>query len=98
MPHKQYHISRTTNTIYDITERKKYCTTNCFRSSNYIKEQLFTSPLWLREHEEIPEFKLMPSEKTLDTVQKSKIITNSFTSTIDILPEFDSMTIIEKNN
>lgn len=59
VPAKQYHISKVSNKIYDITERKKFCSTDCFRGSNYIKEQLFTSPLWLRDHEEIPDFQLL---------------------------------------
>lgn len=46
--------------MYDITERKKFCSNSCFKSSNYLKEQLLTSPLWLRDQELLPEIKLLP--------------------------------------
>lgn len=60
IPAKQYHISRATNKVYDITERKKFCSNSCFKSSNYLKEQLLTSPLWLRDQEALPEIRLLP--------------------------------------
>lgn len=60
VPDKQYHISIATNKVYDITERKKFCSNSCFKSSNYLKEQLLTSPLWLRDQELLPEIKLLP--------------------------------------
>lgn len=59
MPKKQYHISLITNKVYDITERKNFCSNGCFKESNFIKEQMLTSPLWMRNQETIPEFKLM---------------------------------------
>lgn len=46
--------------MYDITERKKFCSNLCFKSSNYLKEQLLTSPLWLRDQEILPKIKLLP--------------------------------------
>ncbi|CAD7079726.1 unnamed protein product [Hermetia illucens] len=63
IPTKQYHISTKTNRVYDITERKNFCTNSCFKASNYLKEQMLTSPLWLREQEIIPEFKLLDINK-----------------------------------
>lgn len=59
VPTKQYQISTTTNKVYDITDRKKFCSTKCFKASEYIKSQMLTSPLWLRHQEIIPEFKLL---------------------------------------
>lgn len=59
MPKKQYHISLQTNKVYDITERKHFCSNACFKESSFIKEQMLTSPLWMRNQEKIPEFKLM---------------------------------------
>ena len=35
--------------VYDITERKNFCSNNCFKRSNFLKAQVSTSPLWLRE-------------------------------------------------
>jgi hypothetical protein len=59
IPTQKYHISTSSKTVYDLTERKHYCSGKCFRSSGYLKAQLLTSPLWMREQEEIPEFKLL---------------------------------------
>ncbi|XP_059617732.1 putative RNA polymerase II subunit B1 CTD phosphatase RPAP2 homolog [Phlebotomus argentipes] len=59
VPKKQFHISTHTNKVYDITERKNFCSNQCFRASNYIKAQLLTSPLWLRDVEDIPVFKVL---------------------------------------
>ena len=35
--------------VYDITERKNFCSNSCFKRSNFLKSQVSTSPLWLRE-------------------------------------------------
>ncbi|KAG5676353.1 hypothetical protein PVAND_006195 [Polypedilum vanderplanki] len=59
IPKQKYHISSSSTKIYDLTERKHFCSGKCFKSSNYLKMQLLTSPLWLRDQEEIPEFKLL---------------------------------------
>ncbi|XP_055710012.1 putative RNA polymerase II subunit B1 CTD phosphatase RPAP2 homolog [Phlebotomus papatasi] len=62
VPKQQFHISMHSNKVYDITERKNFCSNQCFRASNYLKLQLLTSPLWLRDVEDIPEFKLLKIE------------------------------------
>ncbi|XP_075149810.1 putative RNA polymerase II subunit B1 CTD phosphatase RPAP2 homolog [Haematobia irritans] len=59
VPAKQYQISTTSNKIYDITDRKKFCSTHCYKASEYIKSQMLTSPLWMRHQEIIPDFKLL---------------------------------------
>ncbi|KAL1457010.1 hypothetical protein WDU94_001688 [Cyamophila willieti] len=59
IPKKQYHISTLQNRVFDITERKYFCSNNCFKSSNYIKDQVLTSPLWMRDTEKCPDFKLL---------------------------------------
>lgn len=59
MPKQKYLVSRATNQVYDITDRKKFCSSNCFRASNFVHAQLLTSPLWLRDQEPIPVFRLM---------------------------------------
>ncbi|XP_044726608.1 putative RNA polymerase II subunit B1 CTD phosphatase RPAP2 [Chrysoperla carnea] len=59
-PKKQYMISTKLNKIYDITERKKFCSDKCFNAAVFIREQMLTSPLWLRDKEDIPDFKLLP--------------------------------------
>ncbi|XP_059220932.1 putative RNA polymerase II subunit B1 CTD phosphatase RPAP2 homolog [Stomoxys calcitrans] len=59
VPTKQYQISTTSNKVYDITDRKKFCSTHCYKASEYIKSQMLTSPLWMRHQEIIPNFKLL---------------------------------------
>lgn len=61
MPKKQYHISTKTNKVYDITDRKNYCSNICYKASVHIKAQIETSPLWLRKPEETPKFNLLPA-------------------------------------
>lgn len=59
VPQQQYKINCATKKVFDITERKLFCSGKCYKSAIYLKEQLLTSPLWLRDKEEIPEFKLL---------------------------------------
>ncbi|KAI8116442.1 putative RNA polymerase II subunit B1 CTD phosphatase RPAP2 like protein [Lucilia cuprina] len=75
VPTKQYQISTTNNKVYDITDRKKFCSTQCFKASEYIKSQMLTSPLWLRHQEIIPQFKLLKikENETLTEFEALKI-------------------------
>ncbi|XP_060655445.1 putative RNA polymerase II subunit B1 CTD phosphatase RPAP2 homolog [Drosophila nasuta] len=57
---KKYQICGIKNKVYDLTERKKFCSGQCFKASEYIKSQIPTSPLWLRDKEQRPNFKLFP--------------------------------------
>ncbi|KAF2902607.1 hypothetical protein ILUMI_03585 [Ignelater luminosus] len=61
MPNKQYFISTKTNKVYDVTDRKNYCSNLCYKASIHIKQQIDTSPLWLRKYEENTKFDLLPS-------------------------------------
>ncbi|XP_050529465.1 putative RNA polymerase II subunit B1 CTD phosphatase RPAP2 homolog [Daktulosphaira vitifoliae] len=70
IPKQQYQISILHNKVYDITERKKFCSDICYKSSKYLQNQLLTSPLWLRESEVIPTFKLLSSQKTIKAHQE----------------------------
>ena len=54
----QFHISLKDKKVYDLEERKLFCSNWCFKASNFFREQLETSPLWLREVEK-------PKEVTL---------------------------------
>lgn len=65
VPKQQYVISRIKNKVYDITERKKFCSNKCYKSSVYLKEQILTTPLWVRKEDDvIPEFKLLSLDDT----------------------------------
>lgn len=74
IPKQQYIISRAQNKVYDITERKRYCSNECYKSSLYLKEQILITPLWVRkENDIIPEFKLLSFEKEdADKSEKTK--------------------------
>ena len=48
-PPAQYHISLAQKKVFDLTERRKFCSNFCFQASNYYRQQLETAPLWLRE-------------------------------------------------
>ncbi|XP_078042222.1 putative RNA polymerase II subunit B1 CTD phosphatase rpap2 isoform X2 [Augochlora pura] len=62
---QQYHISTKRNKVYDVTRRKNFCSSRCYGACNYLLEQMLTSPLWLRDKEEIPHFKVMPAKDVL---------------------------------
>ncbi|CAK9828967.1 Putative RNA polymerase II subunit B1 CTD phosphatase RPAP2 [Anthophora retusa] len=62
---QRYHISTRKNKVYDVTRRKNFCSSRCYGACNYLLEQMLTSPLWLRDKEEIPEFKVLPPKDEL---------------------------------
>ncbi|XP_052866029.1 putative RNA polymerase II subunit B1 CTD phosphatase RPAP2 homolog [Anopheles cruzii] len=59
IPKQQYAISGTRNKVFDITERKNFCSGQCYKASNFVKQQMLTSPLWMRKHEDVPSFRLL---------------------------------------
>ncbi|XP_046674478.1 putative RNA polymerase II subunit B1 CTD phosphatase RPAP2 isoform X2 [Homalodisca vitripennis] len=59
IPTKQYHISTTHNKVFDITDRKNFCSNLCYKASRYLKDQILTSPLWLRDGQLSPEYRLI---------------------------------------
>nr|XP_033771362.1 putative RNA polymerase II subunit B1 CTD phosphatase RPAP2 isoform X2 [Geotrypetes seraphini] len=59
VPKQKYKISTKTNKVYDITERKCFCSNFCYRASKYFESQIPQSPLWMREEERPADFKLL---------------------------------------
>ncbi|KAG7189599.1 hypothetical protein KM043_017284 [Ampulex compressa] len=57
---QQYYISTRRNKVYDVSRRKHFCSSLCYGAANYLLEQMLTSPLWLREKEDIPIFHFLP--------------------------------------
>ncbi|KAL6435532.1 hypothetical protein ACFW04_005478 [Cataglyphis niger] len=57
---QQYHISVHRNKVYDISRRKNFCSSSCYGAANYLLEQMLESPLWLREVDDIPIFRILP--------------------------------------
>lgn len=73
IPKQQYIIASSQNKVYDITERKKFCSNKCYKSSVYLKEQILTTPLWVRKDDDIiPEFKLLlfDDDEKLENLQR----------------------------
>jgi len=68
IPKQQYKISLRNQTVYDITDRKNFCSSRCYKSSNYLKGQLLTSPLWFRDNVDVPNFQLLPGRYLLTYV------------------------------
>ncbi|XP_056379126.1 putative RNA polymerase II subunit B1 CTD phosphatase RPAP2 [Hyla sarda] len=58
VPKQKYKISTKTNKVYDITERKCFCSNFCYRASKYYEAQIPQTPVWSREEEIPPVIKL----------------------------------------
>uniref|UniRef100_A0A5F8G3W2 RNA polymerase II subunit B1 CTD phosphatase RPAP2 homolog n=2 Tax=Monodelphis domestica TaxID=13616 RepID=A0A5F8G3W2_MONDO len=59
VPKQKYKISTKTNKVYDITERKFFCSNFCYRASKFFEAQISKSPLWVREEERPPDLHLL---------------------------------------
>ncbi|KAE8610620.1 hypothetical protein XENTR_v10012185 [Xenopus tropicalis] len=64
VPKQKYKISTKTNKVYDITERKCFCSNFCFRASKYYEAQLPKTPVWMRDGESPPDIKLLKEGKS----------------------------------
>ncbi|KAG7265794.1 hypothetical protein CRUP_000765, partial [Coryphaenoides rupestris] len=56
---QQFKISTKTNKVYDITERKCFCSNFCYKASKEYELKISTTPLWLRHHQSPPQITLM---------------------------------------
>ncbi|XP_015363818.1 PREDICTED: putative RNA polymerase II subunit B1 CTD phosphatase RPAP2 homolog [Diuraphis noxia] len=79
IPNQKYKISLALKKVYDITERKKFCSNVCYKSSKYLQNQLLTTPLWLREKNTIPKFKLFNTHTEKDVPYHFHDIPNGHT-------------------
>ncbi|XP_068820694.1 putative RNA polymerase II subunit B1 CTD phosphatase RPAP2 isoform X2 [Capricornis sumatraensis] len=59
VPKQKYKISTKTNKVYDITERKCFCSNFCYKASKFFEAQIPKSPVWIREEERHPDFQLL---------------------------------------
>ncbi|XP_054723943.1 putative RNA polymerase II subunit B1 CTD phosphatase RPAP2, partial [Uloborus diversus] len=46
---QKFHISCTNNKVYELSERKCFCSNECYKASNFIKHQLSSLPLYMRK-------------------------------------------------
>ncbi|XP_047374417.1 putative RNA polymerase II subunit B1 CTD phosphatase RPAP2 isoform X1 [Sciurus carolinensis] len=59
VPKQKYKISTKTNKVYDITERKSFCSNFCYKASKFFEAQIPKTPIWVREEERHPVFQLL---------------------------------------
>nr|XP_036853851.1 putative RNA polymerase II subunit B1 CTD phosphatase RPAP2 isoform X4 [Manis javanica] len=59
VPKQKYKISTKTNKVYDITERKCFCSNFCYKASKLFEAQIPKTPVWVREEERYPDFQLL---------------------------------------
>ncbi|XP_016052675.1 PREDICTED: putative RNA polymerase II subunit B1 CTD phosphatase RPAP2 isoform X2 [Miniopterus natalensis] len=59
VPKQKYKISTRTNKVYDITERKCFCSNFCYKASKFFEAQIPKTPVWVREEERHPDFQLL---------------------------------------
>ncbi|XP_073499291.1 putative RNA polymerase II subunit B1 CTD phosphatase RPAP2 isoform X2 [Phyllobates terribilis] len=64
VPKQRYKISTKTNKVYDITERKCFCSNFCYRASKYYETQIPQTPVWSREEESPPIISLLKEGKS----------------------------------
>ncbi|XP_044157344.1 putative RNA polymerase II subunit B1 CTD phosphatase RPAP2 [Bufo gargarizans] len=64
VPKQKYKISTRTNKVYDITERKCFCSNFCYRASKYYEAQIPQTPVWSREEESLSIIKLLKEGKS----------------------------------
>nr|AAH95735.1 RNA polymerase II associated protein 2 [Danio rerio] len=79
VPTQQYEISTKTNKVYDITERKCFCSNFCYKASKSFELQISKIPLWLRKEESPPEIKLMKQGDGGSSGQEIKLIDKPIT-------------------
>ncbi|XP_056328964.1 putative RNA polymerase II subunit B1 CTD phosphatase rpap2 [Danio aesculapii] len=79
VPTQQYKISTKTNRVYDITERKCFCSNFCYKASKSFELQISKIPLWLRKEESPPEIKLMKQGDGGSSGEEIKLIDKPIT-------------------
>lgn len=70
---QKYHISTKTNRVYDITDRKNFCSNECYKASAYYQKQISSSPLWSRKEEKPRPIDLLPKEMNRGAMGKEVI-------------------------
>ncbi|XP_010148759.1 PREDICTED: putative RNA polymerase II subunit B1 CTD phosphatase RPAP2, partial [Eurypyga helias] len=73
VPKQKYRISTKTNRVYDITERKCFCSNFCYRASKYFEAQISRSPVWIREEEKPPDIELLKEGQSGQSGEEVKL-------------------------
>ncbi|XP_058035160.1 putative RNA polymerase II subunit B1 CTD phosphatase RPAP2 isoform X2 [Ahaetulla prasina] len=74
VPKQKYKISTKTNKVYDITERKRFCSNFCYKASKYFEGQISKTPVWLREEERPPTIELLKKESSGYSGKEIKLV------------------------
>ncbi|KFO56568.1 Putative RNA polymerase II subunit B1 CTD phosphatase RPAP2, partial [Corvus brachyrhynchos] len=73
VPKQKYRISTKTNRVYDITERKCFCSNFCYRASKYFEAQISKSPVWMREEDKPPDIELLKEGQSGQSGEEVKL-------------------------
>ncbi|NXG63500.1 RPAP2 phosphatase, partial [Hemiprocne comata] len=73
VPKQKYRISTKTNRVYDITERKCFCSNFCYRASKYFEAQISKSPVWMREEEKPLDIELLKEGQSGQSGEEVKL-------------------------
>ncbi|XP_054835504.1 putative RNA polymerase II subunit B1 CTD phosphatase RPAP2 [Eublepharis macularius] len=77
VPKQKYRISTKHNKVYDITERKCFCSNFCYRASKHFEGQISESPVWLREEERPPDIELLKEGESGHSGKEVKLLTEA---------------------
>mgnify|MGYP001208991727 CR=1 FL=1 len=95
----KYHISLKDKKVYDLAERKLFCSNQCFNASSFLKEQLETSPLWMQENVMTCQNITLLDDKTdeADNRLKGDFLDISMTEKVEVIKESEPEPVNEKN-
>ncbi|XP_044288448.1 putative RNA polymerase II subunit B1 CTD phosphatase RPAP2 isoform X2 [Varanus komodoensis] len=77
VPKQKYRISTKANKVYDITERKRFCSDFCYKASKYFEGQISKSPVWIREEERPLDIELLKEGTSGQSGKEVKLVTKS---------------------
>ncbi|XP_014442087.1 putative RNA polymerase II subunit B1 CTD phosphatase RPAP2 isoform X2 [Tupaia chinensis] len=90
VPRQKYKISTKTNKVYDITERKAFCSNFCYRASKFFEAQIPKTPIWVREEERYPDFQLLKEGESGHSGEEVQLYSKAIkTSEIDNHDHFE---------
>ncbi|XP_064616983.1 putative RNA polymerase II subunit B1 CTD phosphatase Rpap2 [Liolophura sinensis] len=93
IPQQKYFISTKSNRVYDVTERKNFCSNKCFKASKYFEKQISTTPVWLREEEKPVELKVLDPTQNLGSPGFEVVgvgVKSSLLKELSVLEKLDS--------
>lgn len=62
VPNQKYHISLKNKTVYDISDRKNFCSNKCYSASKHLQKQIPSEPVWLRDGSQSEPIKFLAEE------------------------------------